>query len=90
MMSEQKNLASGEAGQQLSSPTLAEKPPSEGISKTAEYQQVQNKTATQVENSSVVDLKLVELSKALESQATKTKSNGGIEQEEGEEDGEES
>ena len=51
---------------------------------------VQNETETQVKNSSVVDPKLVELGKALESQATKTKPDGGTEQEEGEEDGEES
>ena len=86
MQSVQENLASGEDGKQPSSPKLAEKPSSEGISKTAEHQLVQSETVTEVKNSSVVDPKLIELGKALESQATKTKPDGGAEQEEGEED----
>ena len=66
MQSEQENLASSEAEKPMSSTATAEKPPSEGISKTAEHQQVQNETATEVKNSSVVDPKLIELGKALE------------------------
>ena len=67
MQSEQETLASSEAEKPMSSPAAAEKPPSEGISKTAEHQQVQSETATKVKNSSVVDPKLIELGKALES-----------------------
>ena len=74
MQSESESLAKGDAEQhQPGVSEMAEKPQSEGISKTAEHQQVQSETETQVKNSSVVDPKLVELGKALEKQATKPK-----------------